>query len=405
MKHLCLIPDGMADEPQEDLGGKTPLEFAKTPCLDALATGGEVGLVETVPEAFPPGSEIAILNIMGYPPAQYFTGRGAMEARAQGIATADDDLIFRCNFVATDGATLLDFSGGHISTKEAQVLLREVTEKLGSRLFSLYPGVSYRHILVWKRGGAFSALKCTPPHNIMGEPLKPHLPQGEGASKLQQFIWDSLEILDSHDENKKRRDQGKSPANMLWPWSPGHTFSLPSFQERFHKSGAVITAVDLVRGIARAAELDVVPVEGATGYYDTNYEGKGRAALAALKQHDFVLVHLEAPDEAGHNGDLDEKVRAIENFDRRLLSTILEELKPPFALLVLPDHPTPVRVRTHVRADVPYLHFHSEVPQKNPFPYSEEGAKAVGKAPLLGDKLLHAFFQGDLEKASRSRVA
>lgn len=362
MKYVLVIPDGMADEPLSELSGKTPLQAAKTKNMDALAQKGVVGSVQTVPENYTPGSDVAIMSIFGYDPKKFYTGRGPLEAKANDVPVTMRDVIFRCNLVASDGETLVDYSAGHVSNDEAILLMALVEKKLSTTRLKFYPGVQYRHILVWKDDETPLHLKCSAPHDVMGKKIKDILPRGENEDVLRRLIWDSMELLDSHDVNKRRRDEGKLPANMLWPWGQGKVPALTSFYEKYKKKGAVITAVDLVRGLARCADISVIEVPGATGYYDTNYEGKAEYAADALKTYDFVAVHVEATDEAGHNGDLEKKIWCIEQFDARLLGNLLsalEKQKADFKMLLLPDHPTPVHLRTHVRAPVPFLLYDS----------------------------------------------
>lgn len=366
MKYFLVIPDGMADEPLDELSGKTPLQAARAKNMDALAQKGVVGSVQTVPENYTPGSDVAIMSIFGYDPKKYYTGRGPLEAKAKDVPVSMTDVVFRCNLVASDGESLMDYSAGHVSNDEAMILMDVVDKKLSTERLKFYPGVQYRHLLVWKDDETPLGIKCSAPHDVMGKKIKEILPRGEKENVLRRLIWDSMELLDRHDVNKRRRDEGKLPANMLWPWGQGKVPAVTSFYEKFKKRGAVITAVDLVRGLARCAELSVIEVPGATGYYDTNYEGKAAYALDAAKSFDFVAVHVEATDEAGHNGDLEKKIWCIEQFDARLLGNLLaglEKQKIDFKMLLLPDHPTPVHLRTHVRAPVPFLLYDSTKPE------------------------------------------
>ncbi|MCX6375151.1 MAG: cofactor-independent phosphoglycerate mutase, partial [Armatimonadetes bacterium] len=300
-KYILLVPDGMADRPLEQLDGKTPMQVAKKPNMDFLAANGRVGAVHTIPPGMDPGSDVAAMSLLGYDPRKHYTGRGPIEAVSMEIPLETRDVAFRCNLVSSDGVTMIDYSGGHISTEEARELMTFVNEKLGTSSISFYPGVSYRHIMVW-RGGS-PDVKTTPPHNITGRPIKEYLPVGDGDQALCGMIFDSIEILDAHPINRRRRDEGKKPANMIWPWGQGLALDLPSFVVKTGLSGTVIAAVDLVKGLGRAAGLSVVNVPGATGYLDTNFEGKAECALNALTERDFALVHIEAPDEAGHIGD------------------------------------------------------------------------------------------------------
>lgn len=391
MKYVVVIPDGLADEPQPSLGGRTPVEYARTPNLDRLAARGVVGFVQTVPEGYAPGSDVAILSILGYDCTRYYTGRGPIEAWAQAVPARDHDVIYRMNLVSCDGERLTDYSAGHVTTQEAKVLVKTLAEQLEGDRFRFFPGISYRHLMVWRSGP--DGVTCTPPHDIMGKEVERHLPTGEHAQPLRALIWDSLAILAEHDINKRRLDQGLGPANMVWPWGQGKKLVLPSFRSLFGKTAAVITAVDLIRGVAKAAAMEVIEVPGATGYYDTNYKGKGEAAIQNIRSHDLVLVHVEATDEAGHNGHLEEKVRAMENIDEKILGPLtraLDDGKEDWALLLLPDHPTPVRLRTHVRDPVPYLYYRSFHPVDNGLPYSE---KSLPQTTMLeeGKELMGRF--------------
>lgn len=392
MKYLIVIPDGLADEPQDSLGGLTPVEYAKTPNLDRLASRGVVGFVQTVPQGYAPGSDVAILSILGYDCRKHYTGRGPIEAWAQAVPARDDDVIYRANLVSCDGTRLTDYSAGHVTTEEARALVKSVAEKLEGDRFRFFPGISYRHLLLWKAGP--DGITCTPPHDIMGQEVAKYLPQGENAKPLRGLVWDSMEILDTHDINKRRLDQGLAPANMVWPWGQGRKLSLPSFSSRFGKTAAVITAVDLIRGVAKAAAMETIEVPGATGYYDTNYQGKAEAASRSLRLYDLVLVHVEATDEAGHNGHLEEKIRAMENIDAKILGPVtraLDEGKEDWALLLLPDHPTPVRLRTHVREPVPFLYYRSFHRVHNDLPYSEKSLSAAATFIAEGKELMGRF--------------
>jgi len=373
MKYLLLVPDGAADLPLDDLGGKTPLEVARTPYLDDLAKSGLVGSVQVTPAEMYPGSDAANMALLGYDPTRYYTGRGPIEAAAMGLPMDAKDVAFRCSLISTDGETLLDYSSGHIPTEEARVLVELANTKLGTRSRTLFPGVSYRHILRWHEGPV--EVLTHAPHENMGKPLAGIYPVGDGESTLRGFIEDSFNLLDEHAINRKRRDEGKPPANMLWPWSPGRIPQLPSFLSRRGMTGAVISAVDVVRGLGRLTNLEVINVPGATGYFDTNYAGKGKYAVDALDRHDFVWVHVESPDEAGHAGSIDEKIRAIENFDKLVVGTILDGMKKldDFRLLCAPDHMTPVSTRGHAVGPVPYLLYDSRSPIRGGgrLPYDE----------------------------------
>ncbi len=394
MKYILLVPDGAADEPHPDLNGKTPLEVARTPYLDELARMGRVGAVQVTPVEMYPGSDAANMALLGYDPTRYYTGRGPVEAAAMGIPMEPKDVAFRCSLISTDGVTLLDYSAGHITTEEARPLIELANQKLGTRAMTLFPGVSYRHILRWNDGP--TNVETHPPHENIGKPLAPIYPQGEGDSKIRAFIEDSINLLDDLPFNRQRREEGKPPANTLWPWSPGRAPQLPSFFNVRGVTGAVISAVDVVRGLGKLAGLEILNVPGATGYYDTDYAAKGRAALEALDRHDFVWVHVEAPDEAGHAGSLDEKIRALENFDRLTLGTFLEGMKgrDDFRLLCAPDHMTPVARRGHAVGPVPYLLFDSRRPLRgaNVYPYDERAVQDAKTILPEGYRLIDDLF-------------
>jgi 2,3-bisphosphoglycerate-independent phosphoglycerate mutase len=351
MKYIILIGDGMADEPLEELGGKTPLETAHTPHMDELARrAGTFGLVKTIPEGYEPGSDVANMAILGYDPRRYYTGRAPLEAASIGIELTPDDVALRCNLVALreeDGRLVMaDYSAGHIPTDEAKKLIELLKPELEDKHFKLYAGVSYRHLLVW-RGGR-DDLTLTPPHNIQGEPIEPHLPQGEGSGFL-------IELMERA-RAKLSREGGR--ANALWFWGAGRKPRLPTLKERFGIEGSVISAVDLVRGLGALAGLKVIHVRGATGYLDTNYEGKAQAALKALSAgDDLVYVHVEAPDEVSHEGNLKKKLQAIEDFDAKIVGPIAQALQSfeKWTLLLMPDHPTPLKKRVHTSDPVPFL--------------------------------------------------
>ena len=363
MKYLVLLGDGMADEPLEQLGGKTPLDHADTPFMDRLARNGRIGLAATVPEGFPPGSDVANLSVFGYDPRQCYSGRSPLEAASMGVALGPDDVAFRLNLVWLEAhcAKLYmgDFSAGHISTAEAGQLLATLQQELGDDDFSFYPGVSYRHLLVWKNGK--DRMTCTPPHDISTLSVENYLPTGDGAAELLDLTNSAQMLLNTHPVNHARLARGEVPANSIWLWGQGRRPRMKTYRELYDLSGAVISAVDLIKGIGLCAGLDIIEVPGATGYLDTNYRGKAEYALQALKERDFVYLHVEAPDEAAHGGLLDEKIKAIEAFDREVVGTVVENLAQlgDCRLLVLPDHPTPVAKRTHTCDPVPYILYDS----------------------------------------------
>lgn len=363
MKHIIVLGDGMADEPVEALGGKTPLQYAHTPYMDLLAAKGQTGRLQTVAPGFHPGSEVANMAVLGYDLPKVYEGRGVLEAASIGVALQPGEIAMRCNLVCIEGDLLKNHSSGHISTEEADELIRFLNGKLGSEQVKFYTGVSYRHLLVLKSGD--KRVDCTPPHDVPLHPfrpllVKPEVPEAEATAQLlNDLILKSQELLKDHPVNLRRVAAGKDPANSIWPWSPGYRPAMQTMQEMYGiGSASVISAVDLIRGIGVYAGLRVIDVEGATGLYDTNYEGKARAAVEALKTDDFVYLHIEASDEAGHEGDVDLKVKTIEYLDNRALRIIYEETKAwdePVAIAVLPDHPTPCAIRTHTATPVPFL--------------------------------------------------
>ncbi len=363
MKSIIILGDGMADEPIEALGGKTPMQYADTPYMDRLAEMGVTGRLKTVADGFHPGSEVANMAVLGYDLPTVYEGRGVLEAASIGYELKPGEMAMRCNLICVEGDILKNHSSGHITTGEADELIRFLNEKLGSDRVHFYTGVSYRHLLVIKGGD--KRLDCTPPHDVPLHPfrplmVKPEVPEAqETADLLNELILKSQKILKDHPVNRKRVATGKDPANSIWPWSPGYRPAMKTMQEMYgFKQGSVISAVDLIRGIGVYAGLKVIDVEGATGLYDTNYEGKAHAALEALKTNDFVYLHVEASDEAGHEGDVDLKIKTIENLDKRAIGIIFEELQKwdePVAIAVLPDHPTPCAIRTHTNTPVPFL--------------------------------------------------
>lgn len=400
MKYIIILGDGMADEPIEKLGNKTVIQSAKTPYMDLLARKGRNGLLDTVPEGFAPGSEIANLSVLGYNIPNVYEGRGVLEAASIGVNVSEGEMAMRCNLVCLEGDILKNHSAGHISTEEATELIEFLEENLGNDQFSFHSGVSYRHVLKMKGGN--KEINCTPPHDIPEKPFRKFLIEPltdnskSTAVALNQLIFKSQEILKDHPINKKRTANGKSPANSIWPWSPGFRPKMKLFTEMFPiKSGAVISAVDLIRGIAVYAGLKVIMVEGATGLYDTNYEGKAIAALDALKENDFVYLHIEASDEAGHEGDVDLKVKTVEYLDRRIVKTIYEETlewNEPVTIAVLPDHPTPCNIRTHTRNPIPFIIYNREMEPDNVQVYDEFAAKDGSYGLLQKDQFIKSFF-------------
>ena len=363
MKHIIILGDGMADEPIGSLGGLTPLQYAKTPYMDELARQGVTGRMKTVADGFHPGSEVANMAVLGYDLPTVYEGRGVLEAASIGVELQPGDMAMRCNLICVEEEILKNHSAGHITTEEADELIHYLNEQLGSEQVHFYTGVSYRHLLVIKGGD--KRVACTPPHDVPLHPFRPLLVKAEvpeaqaTADLLNKLILRSQELLKNHPINLRRQAEGKDMANSIWPWSPGYRPAMRTMKEMYGiERGAVISAVDLIRGIGVYAGLKVLHVEGATGLYDTNYEGKAQAALEALKENDFVYLHIEASDEAGHEGDVALKVKTIENLDRRAVGPIYEAVKQwkePVAIAVLPDHPTPCAVRTHTNQPVPFL--------------------------------------------------
>jgi 2,3-bisphosphoglycerate-independent phosphoglycerate mutase len=361
MKYVVVVGDGMADYPIRELGNKTPLQAAHKPNMDAIAAKGRSGLLKTVPDSLKPGSDVAILSVLGFSPKLYYTGRGAFEAAARGIELRDNDVAFRCNLITEKDGVLVDYSAGHITSKDSTPLMaavKKACEKTGEIEF--YSGLDYRHFVIMRNSPFALQIECTPPHDAIGAEIKAILPKAkspeaeETANMLKEAIRKSKEILEAHPINVARRKSGVNSGNMIWPWGGGEKPKMPSFKEKYGLKAAAISAVDLVKGIAIYTGMKVIEVPGATGREDTNYEGKADAALKALEDNDLVFVHVEAPDEAGHVKDYKLKVRTIEDLDEKVVGRILEGLKEPYAIAVLPDHPTPIEIGTHTRDPVPF---------------------------------------------------
>lgn len=368
MKYLVMLCDGMADEPNEALGNSTPMERANKPCIDSLAAKAEVGIVKTVAEGLKPGSDVANLSVLGYEPAVYYSGRSPLEAASIGIDLKDTDVTLRCNLVTLsddedyENKTILDYCADDISSEEAKILIEYIQEKLGNDVFRFYPGVSYRHCLVWSNGNPHPGV-LTPPHDITGKVITDYIPKGEAVDELYDLMKKSYDLLKDHPVNQARIARGKRPANSIWLWGEGTKPLLDNFSEKFGIKGSMISAVDLLKGIAICAGMNSVDVEGATGYLDTNFDGKCKAAIEEFKNGaDLVYVHVEAPDECGHRGEIENKVKAIEMIDEHILGPVVEFLKgyDDFAVLVCPDHPTPLSIRTHTSTPVPYLIYDSK---------------------------------------------
>ena len=368
MKYLVMLCDGMADEPNEALGNSTPMEKANKPCMDSLAAKAEVGIVKTVAEGLKPGSDVANLSVLGYEPAVYYSGRSPLEAASIGIDLKDTDVTLRCNLVTLsddedyENKTILDYCADDISSEEAKILIEYIQEKLGNDVFRFYPGVSYRHCLVWRNGNPHPGV-LTPPHDITGKVITDYIPKGEAVDELYDLMKKSYDLLKDHPVNQARIARGKRPANSIWLWGEGTKPLLDNFSEKFGKKGSMISAVDLLKGIAICAGMNSVDVEGATGYLDTNFDGKCKAAIEEFKKGaDLVYIHVEAPDECGHRGEIENKVKAIEMIDEHILAPVVEFLRgyDDFAVLVCPDHPTPLSIRTHTSTPVPYLIYDSK---------------------------------------------
>ena len=400
MKHIIILGDGMADWPVKSLGDKTLLQYAKTPYMDMLARMGRNGRLQTVADGFHPGSEVANLSVLGYNLPKVYEGRGALEAASIGIDLKPGEMAMRCNLICIDGEVIKNHSSGHISTEEADVLIQYLQEELGSDKVCFHTGVSYRHLLVIKGGN--KQLDCTPPHDVPLQRFRPLLVKPlqteaeDTASLINELILKSQELLKNHPINLKRIADGKDPANSIWPWSPGYRPQMETLSDTFPgiKSGAVISAVDLIRGIGYYAGLRRLEVEGATGLYDTNYENKVAAALDALKKDDFVYLHIEASDEAGHEGDVDLKIKTIENLDSRAVGPIYEAVKnwdEPVAIAVLPDHPTPCELRTHTKDPIPFLIWYPGIEADSVQTYDEVAACEGSYGLLKEDEFMKTF--------------
>ena len=400
MKYIVVLGDGMADDPIPELGGKTPMEAARTPVMDELASKGSLGTVQNVPAGMAPGSDVANLSVLGYDPAENYSGRSPLEALSVGVAMEESDVIFRSNIVTLtdeepyEEKTILDHSSGEISTADADVLMDAIREKFNSDTFRFYTGTSYRHILVWKNG---RVAKLEPPHDHLGSVIGPYLPQEE---VLRNMMKESFPVLNDHPVNRARAAAGKNKANSLWFWGAGTKPKVQNFQEKTGLKGAMVSAVDLLKGIAVGAGMKVCQVEGATGSIDTNYEGKAQAAIDALLRdgYDFAYIHVEAPDEMGHQGKVHEKVKSIEYLDSRLIALVkkaMEEAGEDYRMLILPDHPTPIRIRTHTGDPVPYLIYDSTRQQKKQARFTEETARAAGNFEPNGYRLIERLIAAE----------
>lgn len=411
MKYIVILTDGMADETYEVLGGKSPMESARIPLINDLAARGEIGLVKTVPDSMAPGSDVANLSVMGYEPDIYHTGRSPLEAISMGIELSETDATMRCNLVTLSdeseyaARSMVDYSAGEISTEESRILIADLKKALDGEGYTFYPGISYRHALVWSAPDLDVVL--TPPHDISGKPIREHLPKGENAGHLFELMVKSDEILRHHPINLRRIQEGKNPANSVWFWGMGKKTVLDPFEEKYGLKGAVISAVDLIKGIAMAAGMESIDVKGATGTIKTNFEGKVEAAMKALAGGaDYLYLHLEAPDECSHQGELKEKIQSLELIEQQVVAPLIQRMEEDgeeFRMLILPDHPTPVRIRTHTSEAVPYVLYDSRSdaqtdPDKS---YSERKAKESGNYFVSGPELAAYFTESDKRKKDK----
>lgn len=404
MKYLVILADGMADYPVPELNGRTPMQCSLKPNMEKLASQGEVGLVRTVPPGLPPGSDVANLSVIGYDPRVFYTGRSPLEAVSMGVDLAPSDVAFRCNLVSLSEAPsyeekiMVDYSSDEITTEEAAQLIKEIAAQLNSDQYSFYPGISYRHLMVWHDGP--SGCRLTPPHDISDRKITDYLPQGEGAGQLTQLMKQSPAILEKHPVNQARIQRKLRPATSIWLWGQGKKPALSSFYEKYHLHGSVISAVDLAKGLGLCAGLQSIDVPGVTGNVHTNFQGKAEAALKAFQVgQDFVYLHIEAPDEAGHRGEIENKIKAIEKIDSLVLGYLLEELPkvtPEFKILVLPDHPTPLSIKTHVSDPVPFIIFANpgSITPYSTQTFNEESAAKTGLLVEQGHLLMDRFIFG-----------
>ncbi|MEW6162989.1 MAG: cofactor-independent phosphoglycerate mutase [Nitrospirota bacterium] len=402
MKYVVIIGDGMADRPLKELGGKTPLQKAFTPNMDKLAREGIIGRVRTIPQDFYSGSDIANLSILGYNPIEFYTGRAPFEAASIGIRLEEDDVPFRCNLVTLrfnryrTKAIMEDYSSGHITTEEAKELIYEIDRELGSENIRFYPGVSYRHLMVWSGGEA--DIECIPPHDIIGKDIADYLPTGNGEDVLRRIMLRSTGTLERHPINRERIERGMKPANSIWLWGQGKKPKLPPFRQKYSLNGALVSAVDLIRGLGIYAGFEILEVPGITGYLDTDYVGKAEASLRALERVDLVYIHVEAPDEAGHSGNYKDKIKAIEDFDALVVGTVIKGLEKfkEYRVLMMPDHATPIEVRTHTDEPVPFVIYDSRIKRKNEGVTFDESITERTDIVLVeeGYKLMDYFIKG-----------
>jgi 2,3-bisphosphoglycerate-independent phosphoglycerate mutase len=399
LKYIVLQGDGMADYPLQVLGGKTPLEAARTPNMDWLAARGVFGLAHVIPDGLPPGSDVGNMSIMGYDPAVYHTGRSPLEAASMGVALSPTDIAFRCNLVSLGhsgaDAFMDDFTAGHISTAEAKQIIDDLGRILGGEGIEFFPGVSYRHLMVWRDG--IEKMTTTPPHDITGQKIAAYLPSGDGAERLLQLMDDSRHLLAEHPVNKKRAADGLRTATAIWLWGQGRAPRLPLLTERFGIKGGVISAVDIIHGLGVYAGLERIDVPGITGFLDTNYRGKGEYGLRSLEKNDFVFIHVEATDEAGHMGDVKAKIQALEDFDEKVVGTVLKgmEQRKDWRVLLMPDHPTAIALKTHVAEPVPFVLYSPTEPRNNgPVGYNEKDAATTGIVAKQAFRLMEALIEG-----------
>ncbi len=400
MKYLVVLCDGMADYPVEELGNKTPLEAADTPNMDALAKTAQVGLIKTVADGLKPGSDVANLSVLGYDPMECYTGRSPLEAGSIGIDMKDTDVSLRCNLVTLsdeanyEDKTILDYCADDISTEEAEILVNYLGEKLNNDEFRFYSGVSYRHCLIWNNG-TLDIGTLTPPHDITGKPIKEYVPKHPNAAKLYDLMKKSYDLLKDHPVNKAREEKGLRPANSIWLWGEGVRANLINFKEKFGVKASMVSAVDLLKGIGKFSGMNVVEVEGATGYIDTNFEGKAQAAIDEFKNgQDFVYIHVEAPDECGHRHEIENKPKAIEYIDKLILNPVNAYLKgtgEDYKILITPDHATPLALKTHTNDPVPFMIYCSNKPQNGVEHFNENTAKETGLYVETGHSLMNKF--------------
>lgn len=404
MKYIVIIGDGMADRPLKELGGRTPLQKAHTPAMDRLASMGTIGTVRTIPEGMPPGSDVANLSILGYNPRKFYTGRAPLEAASIGVELSERDVAYRCNLVTLyykEGsprrAVMDDYSSGHITTDEAEALINALNTRLSNSSIVFHSGVSYRHLMIWKNGK--SAVECVPPHDILGKEIIDYLPVGDGEDVLRHLMESSNEILQTHPVNAERLKHNKKPANSIWLWGQGSKPHIATYKEKYGLSGALVSAVDLTKGLGIYAGFEILNVPGVTGWLDTNYAGKAEAALKALEKVDLVYIHVEAPDEAGHSGNYKDKIKAIEDFDALVVNKVLNGIEKfkECKILLMPDHPTPIEIRTHTDEPVPFVIYDKQHSKKNSGVVFDESIAQRNDRMIVdeGYQLMDYFIEGE----------